>query len=148
MFAVCPRLTDEPDFGFLRLADDLSRPLSLFRPGALRLLDDANLSGLRDVEVIDGDQEYQVRVKVGDKFKPEDIRITTDNKRIIVNAKHEEKPEKNCTVSREWTRIFTPPEGVDLKSATSTMTRDGVLKLKLQKVPEQKERPIPVEFES
>lgn len=146
MFAVCPRLTDEPDLGLLQLANDLiTRPL--FRP-ALSLLGDEAWSGLRDLEVNNADQRFTVRMQL-DKFSPDEVKVTTDNKRLIVTAKHEEKEEKNCCVTRAITRIINIPDDVDVKSITSTMNSQGILKIQAEKKAlESKERPIPVQYES
>ncbi|CAG5130446.1 unnamed protein product, partial [Candidula unifasciata] len=93
------------------------------------------------------DQEFRVRLDLGKTFTPDDVKITTTDKQLCIRAKHEERPEKNCTVCREMTRIYTLPPDVDPKEVTSTMNKEGVLFLKAAKKSlETKEVPIAVEY--
>uniref|UniRef100_A0A2C9LXE4 SHSP domain-containing protein n=1 Tax=Biomphalaria glabrata TaxID=6526 RepID=A0A2C9LXE4_BIOGL len=81
-------------------------------------------------------------------YKPEEVKITSDNTKITINAKHEEKQDNHGFVSREITRIYKLPENVDPSSISSTMDAHGFLNIRVQKkaLEEPKETVIPVTF--
>lgn len=43
-------------------------------------------------------------------FKPEEIKVSSDNQRVTVSAKHEEKQDDQGFVARELTRIYKLPD--------------------------------------
>ncbi|KAI8761667.1 heat shock protein Hsp-12.2 [Biomphalaria glabrata] len=98
-------------------------------------------------EVHNTDKEFRIRMDLH-HYRPEEVKITSDNIKITINAKHEEKQDNHGFVSREITRIYKLPEDVDPKSVTSAMNAHGILSIKVQKKsPEEpKEIPIPVTF--
>ncbi|KAK0043193.1 heat shock protein Hsp-12.2-like [Biomphalaria glabrata] len=100
-----------------------------------------------DSEVHNTDKEFRVRMDLH-HYKPEEVKITSDNTKITINAKHEEKQDNHGYVSREITRIYKLPENVDPSSISSTMNAHGILNIKVQKkaLEEPKETPIPVTF--
>ncbi|BFZ14672.1 hypothetical protein BsWGS_17711 [Bradybaena similaris] len=150
LFAITPRLDDYSDM--FQLADELCRPFFHYDPRNPRALWGAyNLaqlaSSLRESEVQNADKEFRICLNLP-HFKPEEVKITSDNQRVTVTAKHEEKEDKHGYVSREMTRIYTFPPDVDPKSVTSTMNSQGVLCIKASKLPLEapKDVPIPIEF--
>ncbi|CAL1544143.1 unnamed protein product, partial [Lymnaea stagnalis] len=44
-------------------------------------------------------------------YKPEEIKITSDNQRLTVHAKHEENQNNHGFVSREICRVYTSVPG-------------------------------------
>ncbi|KAI8796119.1 heat shock protein Hsp-12.2 [Biomphalaria glabrata] len=146
MFAVTPRMTD--DFGLLRLVDELVNPWDLRTPMMYRDGTLANLSGrLGDSEIQNTDKEFRIRLDLR-HYSPEEVKITSDNKKITIKAKHEEKQDNHGYVSREMIRTYALPDDVDPKSVTSVMNTQGTLNIKVAKKPLEapKEIAIPVEF--
>ncbi|CAG5136226.1 unnamed protein product [Candidula unifasciata] len=155
MFPVTPRFSPfDEDFAVLRLADELLDPrYSLMvrasgdgnRPAPSRSLVGVGRPG--ESEIHNTDKEFRVRLDLH-HFRPEEVNITSDNVKIVINAKHEEKEDNHGFVTREMTRIYKLPPDVDAKSVTSTMNGQGVLTIRVAKrAPEApKEIQIPVNF--
>ncbi|CAG5130611.1 unnamed protein product [Candidula unifasciata] len=93
------------------------------------------------------DQEFHICMDLV-CFKPEEVKITSNNKQICVSAKHEKKQGKHGYVSRQMTRMFSLPLDVDPKAVTSTMNNNGVMLIRAGKkaVEAPKEVPFPVEY--
>ncbi|CAG5130612.1 unnamed protein product [Candidula unifasciata] len=96
------------------------------------------------------DEEFRIRLNLGKCFKPDEIKITTNDKQICIHAKHEERKDKHGSVYREMTRKYTLPPDVDPKDVSSTMNKEGVMFIKAGKKKEAleapKEVPIRVEY--
>ncbi|BFZ15169.1 hypothetical protein BsWGS_18208 [Bradybaena similaris] len=141
MFSIVPRLIANEMGSMMRMADGLGR-----WPAVMTHYLDQPLARLAESEVHNTDKEYRIRMDL-QHFKPEEVKITSDNHRITVSAEHEQKQDDCGIVTRQVTRIFKMPEDVDPKSVTSTMTDHGILNIKVQKKSEEvKETPIPVSF--
>ncbi|XP_059177757.1 heat shock protein Hsp-12.2-like [Physella acuta] len=148
MFAIHPRLCDENNL--LRLVDDLVHPWDVYRSPVLCNADrtHSNNSGrLGDSEIQNTDKEFRIRLDLR-HYSPEEVKITSDNKKITIKAKHEEKQDKHGFVSREMIRTYALPDNVDATSVTSTMNSQGTLLIKASKkaIEPPKEIAIPVEF--
>jgi len=59
-------------------------------------------------------------------FKPEDVHIKTSDGRMIVSAKHEDVGEDHHAI-REFRRMVTLPEGMQLEGMKSRLDHHGVL---------------------
>ncbi|XP_065829628.1 heat shock protein 27-like [Oscarella lobularis] len=84
-------------------------------------------------------------------FKPEDVSIRTQNGKLEVKAKHEDKSDHHEHV-REFTRIVNIPEGAGLEGMASKLNDKGLLTIEAPYTPpaiEQKatETVIPVQHE-
>ncbi|KAK0045346.1 alpha-crystallin B chain [Biomphalaria pfeifferi] len=146
LFQLMPRLLDDMSSqmaSMLRLSEELNR-LSDFRftPRHLR---QSIADG--EPEIHNTDKEFNINLELPD-FKPEDVKITSDNNRITINAKREEKLENNGYVCSEITRTYSLPEDVDPKTIVSAMNRNGILKIVSQKKDVPQETPIPIDFKS
>ncbi|KAK0061190.1 heat shock protein Hsp-12.2 [Biomphalaria pfeifferi] len=145
MFAVVPRYFD--DSGLFQLADEMVNNPWFTRPTfADRAL--ANLNErFGDSQIQNTDKEFRVNLDLH-HYKPEEVKVTSDNKKITVHAKHEEKQDKHGYVSREMIRTYALPEDTDAKSVTSTMNSNGVLNIRVAKkaIEPPKEIPIAVEY--
>ncbi|KAK0067206.1 alpha-crystallin B chain [Biomphalaria pfeifferi] len=141
MFAITPRIDD---CGLIRLADEMANPWDFRTPLWLR---EATAAASRESEVQNTDKEFRIRLDLH-HFKPEEVKITSENNRVKITAKHEEKQDNHGFVSREICRLYKLPEDVDAKSVTSTMTSQGVLNIRAAKlaIEAPKETAIPVEF--
>ncbi|CAG5130479.1 unnamed protein product [Candidula unifasciata] len=144
LFPVVPRLIEDfdpimPVMPVTRWADDLYRWPALVN----RLFEPLNDFGR--TEVNETDSQICVRSDVS-HFKPEEIHVSTDGKRLTIHAKHEEKADKYGTICREIKRSYKMPENADCKSMTSTMNSNGILNIKIPKKEIEKEVPIAVEY--
>ena len=77
---------------------------------------------------IDGDL-YKIEINI-QNFRPEDLVIKTVGQTVQVEAKHEEKTSDGASFSsRNFSQSFTLPRDVDPESVTSSLTKDGKLKI-------------------
>nr|KAG5708946.1 hypothetical protein BaRGS_009355 [Batillaria attramentaria] len=122
------RLFDQ-GFGNVLTDDDLALSmLNRFGPGAVRRPPQS--TGMS--EVVNNENEFRVGLDVR-HFKPEELKVTTKDNRVIINAKHEERPDEHGYIMREFTRL----------------SRDGVLTIKAPKkaLAAPEERAIPITHE-
>nr|KAG5692633.1 hypothetical protein BaRGS_003523 [Batillaria attramentaria] len=144
----------------------LSRPSRLFDQGFGNVLTDDDLalsmfnrfgpsSGVRRPpqssgmsEVVNNENEFRIGLDVR-HFKPEELKVTTKDNRIVINAKHEERPDEHGYIMREFTRQYVLPKDVDPNTVTSGLSRDGVLTIKAPKkaLKAPEERAIPITHE-
>lgn len=71
---------------------------------------------------------FKMSVDIGKDFRPEDINVKTVDRKLIVQARHEEKSAGRSSV-REFSREFVLPGNVDPQRVTAAMTDDGRLNL-------------------
>ncbi|XP_026320332.1 protein lethal(2)essential for life-like [Hyposmocoma kahamanoa] len=72
--------------------------------------------------------KFQINLDV-QHFAPEEISIKTADGYLIVEAKHEERPDEHGFISRSFTRRYALPEGVEADLVTSRLSSDGVLSI-------------------
>jgi HSP20 family molecular chaperone IbpA len=77
------------------------------------------------VEDFSGNKKLNLKFDCS-QFKPEDITVKTVDRNLTVHAKHVESTAGG-TVSREFTKDYLLPEGVDPIKVTSSLSADGVL---------------------
>lgn len=76
----------------------------------------------------DGHKMFRITIDIGSDFQPQDLSVKTVDRKLVVNAKHEEKvPGKNC--SKEFNKEFDLPELVDPNQVTASLTCEGHLVL-------------------
>lgn len=149
MFAITPRIAD--NYSVLNLLEDLAdggydqrslQPVQ-FGDGTI-----GHIGGRIGGSLVEnGDKEFRIRLDLS-HYKPEEVKLSIDNHKVTVHAKHEERQDNHGFVSREMTRSYKLPNDVDVSSATSTMNSNGTLVMKIaKKAPEApKEVNIPVQF--
>lgn len=80
------------------------------------------------------------------QFAPNEITVkTSGDNSIIVEGKHEEKPDEHGFISRHFVRRYVLPEGHDINQVVSNLSSDGVLTItapKTEKGVEHKTIPI------
>jgi len=59
-------------------------------------------------------------------FKKEDVNIKTVDGRLVVSAKHEDKGDDHHSI-REFRRMVTLPEGMQLEGMKSRLDNQGIL---------------------
>ncbi|XP_023219523.1 alpha-crystallin A chain-like [Centruroides sculpturatus] len=101
-------------------------------------------------EVISSHDQFRVMTDVS-HFSPEDITVKTVDNCVVIHGKHEEKVDQHGFVSREFTRRYVLPKGVDPQKVTSSLSSDGVLTVKAPKKCEElpsNERVVPITVKS
>jgi len=82
-------------------------------------------------------------------FKPEELNVKTVDNCLVVEAKHEERPDEHGYVYRHFTRRYVLPPGVKAEEVTSKLSADGVLTITAPRaLPEpapSNERIIPIQ---
>ncbi|CAL8387133.1 unnamed protein product [Boreogadus saida] len=77
-------------------------------------------------EIQSGQECWRISLDVN-HFSPEEIAITTKMGYLEVSGKHEERQDQHGSVSRNFTRKYKLPLGVDLQHISSLLSGDGVL---------------------
>jgi len=60
-------------------------------------------------------------------FKPEELSVKTVDNFLVIEAKHEERPDEHGFVCRQFTRRYLLPPGVKPEEITHQVSPDGVL---------------------
>lgn len=76
-----------------------------------------------------GPDGFQVCLYVHN-FAPNEISVKAIDKNIIVEAKHEDRPDEHGDVSRHFRRTYRLPDGFDPADITTTISSDGILTIK------------------
>lgn len=82
------------------------------------------------------------------QFRPKEISVRTQDNCVIVEAKHEEKPDEHGFVSRHFVRRYVLPEGCEPADVKTNLSSDGVLTIVAPKkaaIPPSNERIVPIE---
>lgn len=97
-----------------------------------------------DSSITSDKEKFQVKMDV-QHFQPNEIKVKmSDNNTVIVEAKHEEKPDEKGFITRQLVRRFIIPEGHNLTQIASSLSSDGVLTITAPKNPETVEKEIPI----
>ncbi|XP_022344542.2 heat shock protein 27-like [Crassostrea virginica] len=138
---------------FARSFEDFERNLDNMRENMFRLVpkemqDDHALDISNPfVEDASGNKKLHLKFDCSD-YKPEEIIVKTEDRNIVVHAKHDEGG-KGHKVHREFTKTYLLPEGVDPNKVKSTLSNDGVLCVEApapKAVEAPKEKSIPIEY--
>ncbi|CAK1584704.1 unnamed protein product [Parnassius mnemosyne] len=90
-------------------------------------------------------EKFEVILDV-QQFAPEEITVKATNNCVVVEGKHEEKPDEHGFVSRQFTRRYILPSGYEVADLVSTLSSDGVLTITAPKrpPPNSGERIVPI----
>ncbi|GAA6095756.1 crystallin, alpha B, b [Tachysurus ichikawai] len=78
-------------------------------------------------------------------FSPEELAVKVCRDYIEVHAKHEDRQDDHGFVSREFSRKYSVPAGVDPANITSSLSSDGVLTITAPRMPsDAQERSITI----
>ncbi|KAJ1349298.1 hypothetical protein KIN20_004790 [Parelaphostrongylus tenuis] len=97
-------------------------------------------------EIVSDKSKFAVSLDVS-KFKPENLKVNIDGRRLTIEGKEELKEENGYSM-RAFTRQFVLPEDVNLDAVRSSLTNHGQLSVeapKLMKPLESGSRRIPIE---
>src|SRR6218665_472836 len=79
--------------------------------------------------VCDGGNKFRVCFDVS-SFQPDEIFVRTEEQKLVVNARHEDKSEDGKRiVTREFNRLVDIPRNANPDSMRCTLTRDGQLQV-------------------
>lgn len=70
--------------------------------------------------------KWQINVDV-QHFSPDEITVKVADGTIVVEGKHEEKQDEHGLISRQFTRRFKLPDGINADAVESRLSSDGVL---------------------
>ncbi|XP_068082413.1 alpha-crystallin A chain [Anabrus simplex] len=123
-----PSIFDQ-NFGLGLLNHDLLQPHSLmyYRPWRHR---SARHSGVSNVHY--NKDGFKVNLDVH-QFKPEEVTVKTVGNSVVVEAKHEERPDEHGYISRQFQRRYSLPDDVDPDAVTSKLSSDGILLIEAPK---------------
>jgi len=76
-----------------------------------------------------GKDGFQVSLDV-QHFAPNEISVKTVDNAIMVEAKHEERPDEHGYISRQFKRRYDLPKGFNAADVVSSLSSDGVLTIK------------------
>ncbi|XP_067002389.2 alpha-crystallin B chain-like [Anabrus simplex] len=119
-----PRSLFDQNFGLGLLDEDLlfpQRSPMYSRPWRRMAARDSGVSNIQYNK--DG---FRANIDV-QQFKPEEIVVKTVGNSVVVEGKHEERPDEHGFISREFQRRYTLPEDVDPNTLTSKLASDGIL---------------------
>lgn len=68
------------------------------------------------------------------KFKPQELNVKVVGDYAVIEGKHEERLDKDCLISRQFTRRYKLPKDIDAKALESKLSSDGVLQLHAPKL--------------
>jgi len=98
------------------------------------------------------DGKYQMNVVMGEKFVPENIKVTLKDRVLTIEAKYDHSSEDGKSrVYQEFSRQFTLPENINPSEVKSMFTPDGILQIEAPLPPQpegSKPKEIPISFES
>jgi kynurenine--oxoglutarate transaminase/cysteine-S-conjugate beta-lyase/glutamine--phenylpyruvate transaminase len=99
----------------------------------------------------EGNRKFQLALNLKE-FKPEEIKVKTVGKNLVVSAKTERKDENDYYL-REISQSYQLPNDLNVEELKSKVNDDGMLICdaplpKLTEAQKQQEKPIPIEHES
>ncbi|XP_074594396.1 protein lethal(2)essential for life-like [Brevipalpus obovatus] len=140
------------DQNFGMILDDDTPPVlaspSPFYPLTRRLGSRSQVANRGTSEVSNTSDQFQVSVDVS-AFAPNEVTVkAVDNNSIIIEAKHEERPDEHGYISRSFCRRYMLPKEVQIGDIKSNLTADGVLTVtapkKALEPPKSNERVVPI----
>ncbi|CAG0901225.1 unnamed protein product [Darwinula stevensoni] len=120
-------------FGLGLHADDLLSP-TFYHPFYLRPRRPHREQARSGVsEVVNDKDMFQVSLDV-QQFAPEEITVKTVGDSVVIEGKHEEKPDEHGFVSRQFLRRYLLPANVRAEDVKSSLSSDGVLTVSAAKM--------------
>lgn len=93
---------------------------------------------------------FKVSLKLGNAFKPEEIKVRVIGRCLQVEGKHEKRGDDGHYVHRQFAHSYNLPRDVDDTNLVSTLSAQGILNIeapRLQLEDVQAERHIPIQHE-
>merc|ERR1739842_169856 len=80
-----------------------------------------------ETKVDEDEAKMEVRINAAE-YKPEELKVSVQSGRLLVEGKHEEKKEDGSAyVQRSFTRIYTLPKEAQADQMVSQLSSEGVL---------------------
>ncbi|XP_013790956.1 protein lethal(2)essential for life-like [Limulus polyphemus] len=93
--------------------------------------------------------KFQILLDVN-QFEPNELNVKTVENFVVIEGKHEEKPDEHGFISRQFVRRYMLPKEVDPETVQSSLSSDGILTVEAPKKvlegEQQKERVVQVEM--
>lgn len=83
--------------------------------------------------VCEGPGGFRVAIDVH-QFAPNELTVKTKHHTVVIEGKHEERPDAHGTVTRHFVRRFVLPEEYDPDHVATSISSDGVLVIVAPKV--------------
>merc|ERR1711971_1015082 len=81
----------------------------------------------KEAEVDEDETKMEVRINASE-YKPEELKVSVQSGRLLVEGKHEETKEDGSSyVQRSFTRIYTLPKEAQADQMVSHLSSEGVL---------------------
>lgn len=80
------------------------------------------------------------------QFKPEELKVKTVDNFVVIEGKHEEKPDEHGYISRHFVRRYKLPEGAKPEDMQCNLSSDGVLQIQCRRAVKEApgERTLPI----
>ncbi|CAD6192748.1 unnamed protein product [Caenorhabditis auriculariae] len=125
---------------FYREMRDIERAMAHPHWHAANFLD---FNSAADVGQVTNDADkYGLKLDVS-HFRPEELQVHLDGRKLTVEGKHESRTEHGST-QRSFVRSFLLPEDVDVAAVSSNLTNEGHLAIEAPKVATTRGRAIPI----
>lgn len=125
---ICPaRWFSDPDFGMC-MPREFMYPFYDIQSSYYRPWKRSNQNISKEFgSTIENDKgNYKITLDV-QHFRPNDISVKVSEKEIIVEGKHEERPDAHGFVSRQFMRRYPLPSHCPADNVTSSLSSDGIL---------------------
>ncbi|XP_067001783.1 alpha-crystallin B chain [Anabrus simplex] len=119
-----PRSLFDQNFGLGLFDEDMLFPQHdpmYFQPWRRITARDGSLSHIQSNK--DG---FRANIDV-QQFRPEEIVVKTVGDSVVVEGKHDERPDGHGFISRQFRRRYILPKDVDPNTVTSKLSSDGIL---------------------
>ncbi|KAK6636847.1 hypothetical protein RUM43_010511 [Polyplax serrata] len=134
-----PGCSFNPDFHFGIFSNDFDFPRAVVRVPRSRACcrpcptsHERKAKKSSEVAVPTSDNEFKVNIDVQD-YKPENLSVKIVDNTITIEGKHEEKQDEHGYISRQFSRRYVLPEGVDTNNVVSRLSTEGVLSISAPK---------------
>lgn len=91
--------------------------------------DDSSSQQSKQLSCIMNDEGFQVCVDVH-QFAPKEISVKTVGNSVVIEGKHEERPDEHGYIQRHFVRRYTVPDSHDADHVQTMLSSDGVLTVK------------------
>ncbi|XP_047031521.1 heat shock protein 67B1-like [Helicoverpa zea] len=145
---ICPaRWLSDDGFGMCGRRDYLcpfyDMHSNYFRPW--KLYDNQSVSKEFGSTIENEKGNYKITLDV-QHFRPSDISVKVTDTEIIVEGKHEDRPDAHGFISRQFRRRYPLPSNCPPENVTSSMSSDGVLTIISEKVSKGVEKIVPIKM--
>jgi crystallin alpha B len=95
--------------------------------------------------------KFQINLDVN-QFKPEELTVKVKDNSVLIEGKHEERPDEHGYISRQFSRKYVLPSDVEPDKVVSRLNPNGALTIEAPKKHmepiEEGERAIPITMET